>query len=90
MPGGSSATCVAVNVGKKPVAISFEILNASGQVQTSTSATVGVGSSFTLSQGLASNSARYCRFTFSAGARTVRASLCIFQNGGCSTVNPAR
>jgi len=90
LPAGTTAVCTAVNAGKRPVEIVFDIVDTSGVVQFGSTAPVAPGQAFTVSTGFAAPAARYCRFTFSGSAKTVRGSLCLFQGGICTAISPAR
>jgi len=84
--------CDVINVGKKPLDITIERLDAAGAIKQTATVSVAVGERSTITEVANGNIGRYCRFSFAGPGKNVRASMCIAppQTASCAVVNSAR
>ena len=75
------ATCLAVNVGTKPIEVLIEQFNLFGALSNQTTETIAPGAGWAFNGG--AGEAFYCKFTFKGSKGNLRGSVCFAGGGGC-------
>jgi hypothetical protein len=89
--GGNAFICTAVNTTGSPLTVTLELVNDAGQLILSNTATPDPGRVAYAGANPGTNLlAGYCRVKFQGAPSAVRASMCIFQSGVCTSNIDAR
>jgi hypothetical protein len=88
---GNALACMITNVGKKPVDVTIEAINAAGTVIGSNATTIPPGNATNVSPATTFTTT-FCRFTVKGGKKSVRAAACLraTANSPCGPALPAQ